>query len=303
MPSLRGRFFRWLVQRSVTKGSTYLKPLLVQRQEMEATMSRIKPSRKVTVQAVDCSGVPGEWIIPKTCLGGRTLLYCHGGGYYNGSLKTHRAFVANLAIILKAKALHFAYRLAPEHPFPAGVDDSVSVYRWLVENTTGPGSIVVAGESAGGNLALTILLQARTLGLPMPVLGVLLSPHLDFTFSGAAIQQNAESEILYTLEELQWMRGLYLGDDKATDETWWRDERVSPLWADLSGLPPILVHADSTEMLRDDAVVLAERIRLAGGRVELKVWDGLFHAFPLVSMIPEAKQALREIAAFAENYW
>ncbi|HIJ84535.1 MAG: Alpha/beta hydrolase [Magnetococcales bacterium] len=302
MPSLRGRFVRWLVRRVAAKGTTYVKPVSQQRQEMEDAIARIKVSKKVSVQPVVAAGIPGEWIIPKKNMGKRTLLYCHGGGYFKGSLATHRAFMAHLALLLEAQVFHFAYRLAPEHPFPAAVEDGLAVYRWLLSTPMDSKSIIIAGESAGGNLVLTTLLGARHAGLPLPAAAVCISPHFDFSFSQPAIRDNAESEVLYTLEELKWMRGIYLGP-KADDERLWRHDMVSPLFADLSGLPPLLLHADSTEMLRDDAVAMASRASAAGVVVELKVWRGLFHAFHLFTMIPEAKRALAEIRIFAEKYW
>ncbi|MBF0144843.1 MAG: alpha/beta hydrolase [Magnetococcales bacterium] len=302
MASIRGRILRWLVKKVAAKGTTSKKDIAVQRGEMEQRMARIKVPKNVAVQKVDCNGIPGEWFLPRGMIGNRTLMYCHGGGYYNGSLATHRAFVARLAEISRARALHFAYRLAPEHPFPAGVDDCLAVYRWLLATGVDPGSLMIAGESAGGNLVLTTLLGARAADVPLPAGAICISPHFDFTFSLPSIRENAASEVLYTLEELEWMRGIYLGD-AAGDVALWRHERVSPVWADLSGLPPLSLHADSTEMLRDDAVTLAQRIRDVGGSVELKVWRGLFHAFPLVSMIPESGEALREMAAFMDRHW
>ncbi|MEO5328685.1 MAG: alpha/beta hydrolase [Magnetococcus sp. THC-1_WYH] len=302
MPSIRGRLVRWIVQKVTTKGTTYQKPISQQRREMEERMGRIKVSRKVRIQRVDCSGVPGEWVIPRNLVGNRVVLYCHGGGYYNCSLGTHRAFVARLALALKARVLQFDYRLAPEHPFPAAVADSLKVYRWLLSQAVDPTSIMIAGESAGGNLVMTTLLGAKNGGLALPACAVCLSPHVDFTFSGKSIRDNAESELLYTLKELEWTREIYLGD-RASDNQLWKDAMVSPMMADLSGLPPLLIHVDDTEMLRDDGVTLAARANLAGVVTELRVWEGLFHAFALVSMIPEAGRVLKEIAVFGEKHW
>ncbi|MBF0110650.1 MAG: alpha/beta hydrolase [Magnetococcales bacterium] len=301
MPSLRGRMIRWLLRRMTAKGTTFRKPIARQREEMEQRMARLKVPRDVCIHSVDCSGVPGEWVIPEATSRSRTVMYFHGGGYYNGSLATHRSFVARLASVVQGKVLHFGYRLAPEHPFPAAVEDGLSVYRWLLAQGIDPQSLVIAGESAGGNLVATTLLEARSHNLPLPAAAVCISPHLDFTFSGPSIAENAASELLYTLEELEWMRGIYLGE-RWNREEFLREGRISPLWADLTGLPPLLLLADGTEMLRDDAVRMAEKIRTAGGKAELRIWPGLFHAFPLVSMIPEAGLALREIADFMDRH-
>lgn len=302
MPSIRGRMMRWLIKQMAGKGTNFQKPISRQRQEMEERTARIKVPKGVKISPVTVGGISGEWIIPEMTTGDRTLMYIHGGGYYNGSLSTHRAFVARLAQTLKVRACHFAYRLAPEHPFPAGVDDCLTIYRWLLEMPVHPGSLLIAGESAGGALVVTTLLGARAHGLPQPAAAICISPHLDFTFSSPSVRDNAESEVLYTLEELEWTRGVYLGP-QALDEKLWRHPMVSPLWADLAGLPPLLLHTTSAETLRDDAVIMAKRASDAGVRAELKVWEGLFHAFQLLSIIPESQKALLDIAQFVETCW
>ncbi|MBF0625896.1 MAG: alpha/beta hydrolase [Magnetococcales bacterium] len=301
MPSVRGRLTTWLLRVTTPKGRTFLKPIDQQRQEMEQRMARFKLPRGVRQEAAMADGVPGEWLIPPGGGSGRVLMYLHGGGYYNGSLATHRAVVARLARALQARAFHIDYRRAPEHPFPAGVEDCFRTYRWLLNNAPPARSLAIGGESAGGNLVMTTLLAARDHGLPLPGAAFCLSPHLDFTFSGASITSNAHGECLYTLEELEWMRGLYLGP-RAADASLWASPRVSPLHADLAGLPPLLLHASATEMLRDDAITLAQRVRAAGGTAELKIWPGLFHGFHMVPFLPETRQALREIAAFVARH-
>lgn len=263
-------------------------PITLQRRMVEGIL-RAGISPRIQVEAVTAAGVNGEWLTPENVAGERILYYIHGGGYCLGSLASHRMFVAWLARKLRCRALHIDYRLAPEHPFPAGLNDVVAVYKWILDQGIRPADVWIGGESAGGGLTLAALVSLRDAGLPLPAAGLLISPWIDLTMSGKSIQSRAASDPMITHAYMRNAAGMYHGDQDP------RSPLISPLFAGLHGLPPLLVHVGENEVLLDDAKGLAERCRLAGTEVTLKIWDDLFHAFPLFSYIPEAGEAMREI--------
>jgi len=245
----------------------------------------------VQISPAQVGGVRGEWV-EGTNAAKSVLLYLHGGGYFGCSPASHRP-------ITVAFALHgfrvFAadYRLAPEYPFPAAVDDSVAAYRGLLNEANLPRQIVIAGDSAGGGLALSLLLALRAAGTPLPAGAALFSPWTDLAATGESIRTNAARCAMFHGPDIGLSARYYLGD---TDP---RNPLASPLYADFTGLPPLLIHVGADEVLRDDSTRLAERARAAGVRVELKVWPVVPHAWQLApEKIPEARQSLRESAAF-----
>jgi acetyl esterase/lipase len=249
--------------------------------------------RDVEVQASDADGVPAEWIDVPGLDPSATILYLHGGGYAIGSLKTHRHLVADLARASGMRGLSVAYRLAPEHPFPAAVDDSVKVYRWLIAQGLDTQRIAIAGDSAGGGLTLATLIALRDAGDELPACAVVLSPWTDLAMAGVSVRTKAAADPLLTPNDLHRYAQWYLGE---TDP---RTPLASPLYGDLSGLPPLLVHVGTAEILLDDSVRLAERARGAGVDVTLDVQEDMVHVWHyFAQLVPEGEASVREVGAF-----
>jgi acetyl esterase/lipase len=245
------------------------------------------------VQAARIAGVPGEWVTSNAPVKG-VLLYLHGGGYFACSPQTHRAATCAFAL---AGYRTFApdYRLAPEHPFPAGLDDAVSVCRALLEEHD-PGRLVVAGDSAGGGMSVALLVRLREENASMPAAAALFSPFVDLAATGESMQRNSARCAMFTHDVIPRAARFYVGD---------RDVRMplaSPLYADLHGLPPLLIHVGEDETLLDDSVRLAARARDAGVTVELKVWPRVPHVWQLFHRyVPEGRASLREAAEFFDR--
>jgi monoterpene epsilon-lactone hydrolase len=263
------------------------------RRRTERTALRVLPWAGVRVTPVQAGSVPGEWVTPKTAHADRVLLYLHGGAWVFGSPRSHRALVANLARGARIRALSLDYRLAPEHPYPAGLDDCVAAFEWLVDSGIEPGRIVVVGDSAGGNLALALMLRLRDADSPLPSGAVLLSPVTDLEMSGRSHANRKALDPVFAVADLRVFIRAYAG---AHDP---REPYLSPLLADLHGLPPLLIHVGDHEVLLDDAVRLGERVRAAGVDGRTVVWPGMMHVFQTCApFLPEARRANREIAAF-----
>jgi epsilon-lactone hydrolase len=221
------------------------------------------------------------------------VLYLHGGGYVIGSLRSHRHLAAAIAGAAGASALSLDYRRAPEDPFPAAVDDAVASYRWLLEQGITPGRIVIAGDSAGGGLTVATLVALKDARVPLPAGGVCISPWVDLTFSGASYETKAAVDPIVRRPGIDEMARAYLGK---TDP---RTPLASPAFADLRGLPPLLIHVGSDEVLLDDAVQLALRAKAAGVSAMLEVWDRMIHVWHwFLPMLEEADSAIQGIGRF-----
>jgi len=219
------------------------------------------------------------------------MLYLHGGGYFACSPQTHRAIT--VAFAQHGFRVYVPeYRLAPEHPFPAAVQDAMAVYRGLLSSDIPADRLVLAGDSAGGGLTLALVLSARDAGLALPAAAALFSPWTDLAGTGESLITNRRRCAMFDTVKIAPRVALYLG---TTDP---RHPLASPLYADLSGLPPLLIHVGSDEVLLDDSTRLAERASVAGVRVELKIWPVVPHTWQLAPQIPEARQSLREAADF-----
>jgi acetyl esterase/lipase len=206
----------------------------------------------------------------------------------------HRAFLAQLARATGTRVLAVDYRLAPEHPYPAALEDAVAAYRWALDAGYAPSQVVVAGDSAGGGLALATVVALRDAGAPLPAGAVCLSPWLDLALTGASMRSNARVDPILSYEILDGYARLYAS---AHDRT---SPLISPLYADLRGLPPLLIQVGTEEVLLDDAVRCADRAQAAGVAVTLEVVDGMFHVFQMVGALPETQAAMREIAVFVK---
>jgi len=258
------------------------------RAEYERIGSRLAPPPGVAFEPVDAGGVPAEWARPESGESDAAVLYMHGGGYAIGSIGSHRALCARLALASGMPVLSIDYRLAPEHRFPAAVDDALASYRWLLARCGDPGRIVLAGDSAGGGLVLATLLAAREAGLPQPAAAVCLSPLTDMAKEGASMRTHAHLDPIVDPAGSAENAQRYLGPDGDP-----RHPLASPLYGDLRGLPPLLVMVGTWEVLLDDSTRLAERARAAGVDVDLQVWEEMIHVWPFfASFFPEGQQAI-----------
>ena len=248
----------------------------------------------VHCKPVSADGVAAEWIeAPGADLG--VILYLHGGAYALGSIDTYREFVARMARATSMVGLAINYRLAPEHPFPAALEDATAAYGWLLAQGVDPSRIIIAGDSAGGGLALAALVVLRDTGNPLPAGAVCLSPWTDLTLSGASIQSNADVDCILDADSLEVYAKLYAGEGDLASPL------ISPVFADLSDLPPLLIQVGTDEILLDDARRCAARARQMGVDVTLEIWDEMFHVFQLVALLPETKKAAGHITEFVSQ--
>jgi monoterpene epsilon-lactone hydrolase len=262
---------------------------------MEKIAVPVPPDVKCT--PVNAGGVPAEWIVAPGAADDRFLLYLHGGGYVLGSINTHRELVSRLSRAGGVRALALDYRLAPENPFPAAVNDATVAYRWLLSQGAKPERTAIAGDSAGGGLALATLVAIRDAKLPLPAAGVCLSPWADMEGVGASMTSKAKEDPVVQKEGLLGMAKLYLGG--ADPKT----PLAAPLHADLRGLPPLLIQVGSAETLLDDSTRVAERAKAAGVKVDLQVWNEMIHVWQLFApFLPEGQQAIEKIGAFIREY-
>jgi acetyl esterase/lipase len=254
-----------------------------------------------TITPVDANGVPCEWIVADDASPDARLLYFHGGGYVIGSLNTHRHLSAAISHASGCAVLAVDYRMAPEDPFPAAVDDALAAYRFLRDNgPDGPGeasSSFISGDSAGGGLTLITMLAARDAGLPMPDAAMPLSAWTDLTGSGETMETRREADPVVTREALDDMASHYLGDGDL------KQPLASPLYADLSGLPPLLMQVGDAEMLLADTTRVVEKARAAGVDVTEEIWPEMFHVLQhFCQAFPEAQEAVDRIGEFAKSH-
>jgi epsilon-lactone hydrolase len=254
-----------------------------------------RPPKDTQTTAVDAGGVRAVRIAVRQARSDRCVLYFHGGGYAFGTAKLCRDFTWRIGAAAHACVIYFDYRLAPEHPFPAAVEDAATVYRWL-EGRFDPRRIAFMGESAGGGLVLATLLKLRDEGLPLPGAAVAVSPWTDLALTGPSLQSNAAADPMLNAAHLPALAHGYLaGVDP-------RHHYASPLYGDGSGLPPTLIHVGSDEILRDDAVRMADKLRAAGCEAEIEVWPRMPHAWHLYARIlPEGRRAMEKIGAFLQR--
>lgn len=245
-------------------------------------------------ERVSAGGVDGEWIAVAGAPLDRAILYFHGGGFRLGSVSSHRDLIARIAGASGCRVLAINYRLAPEHRFPAALDDALAAYDWLRDQGLKPENIAFAGDSAGGNLALAAMLRLRERGLPLPVAGVLMSPWTDLAATGASYVGRADADPIHARPMILALARSYLGPDGEPHHP-----LASPLYADLAGLPPLLIQTGDRETVLDDSTMFAEKARAAGVDVDLQVWDGMIHVFQMFGAeLDEARRAIDDIAKF-----
>jgi acetyl esterase/lipase len=247
---------------------------------------------------VTVNDIPGEWIVPEGLSTGRVILYFHGGGFNSGSIESHRALAGNIASICKARVLIIDYRLAPEHPYPCGLQDCLTAYEWLLASGITNDQIAIMGDSAGGNLTLALLVQLRDLGKPLPRLAVCLSPATDLTMSGESWKPKVSKDYMLDPTNIHTCIEIYLREADP------HLPLISPLYADLHGLPPMLIQIGSDEALLSDATRFAQKAKEAGVPVRLEIWEGMQHVWQFAARyLPEGRQAIEKIGEFTERLY
>jgi len=261
-------------------------------------LSRLAPLHKdAKLENVDAGGVPAAWMITPEVVKDRAILYLHGGGYVQGSIISHQDLAQRISSVSKTKLLILDYRLAPEHPFPAALEDSISAYEWLINNEGyNPKNLIIAGDSAGGGLTLATLVKLRDQGISLPAAAVCLSPWTDLALTGDSMKLKVHEDPFVSPDGLMFYARLYLGK---TDP---KNPFASPLYADFGGLPPLCIQVGSAEILLDDSTRLAKRAREAGVEVQLDIWEDMIHVFQAFAvMAPEGTEGINKIGEFIKK--
>ena len=285
MASLQAHVTTWILKRKLKPKLALAENALDVRRLLRPEPYRVPPSVRITPKTV--GGVPGEWV--EAAASSPTMLYLHGGGYVACTVVTHRPITAGFAL-RGLRVFAPEYRMAPEHLFPAAVEDAVAVYWALLDQ--GISNIVVGGDSAGGGLALAMMLALRDAGVALPAAAALFSPWTDLAATGESLVTNDDRCALFRGDKIGPGALYYLGTADP------KNPLASPLYGDLKGLPPMLIHVGENEVLLDDSRRFAERARAAGVEVEIKIWPVVPHDWQLVPAMPEAKQSMREAAEF-----
>jgi acetyl esterase/lipase len=298
MSSIRAK-----IMRSIS--SAYIRRLDVHNLDVQAIRRRwsrighvMMTAIGVRIEADRINGLYVEWLTPKGRMDGKLLLYLHGGGYVVGSCDMYRQFVSHIARAGQIRTLLPEYRLAPEHRFPAAIDDSVAIYRSLLAMGIKAGDIMIAGDSAGGGLAVATLLALRDAGDPLPAAAVLLSPYLDLTGSGESMRTRAAQDPFFRAEDLPAAADHYCEPHQR------RFPLVSPVFADVEGLPPMFIQVGDDEILLSDSERFTDACIAAGIAVELEIWPEMWHVFQMfVGKMPEARHAVNKIGQYIRSRW
>jgi len=296
MSSIRARILRFI-------SSAYVKRIniedidLVKVRRLWSWLGRLMITAFfVRVESDRINGLYAEWLTPKNSMDGKLLLYLHGGGYVVGGCDMHRQMVSHLARAGRIRTLLPEYRLAPEHKFPAAIDDAVSIYKSLLDMGIKAEDIIFAGDSAGGGLAVATLLSLRDAGEPLPAAAVLLSPFLDVTGSGKSMQSRAERDPWFSPEDLPVVADMYCEAHQR------RFPLVSPVFADMEGLCPMFIQVGDDEILLSDSERIADECVAAGIEVELQVWPEMWHVFQMfVGKMPESRAAIRKMGDYIQS--
>lgn len=254
-------------------------------------------ANQIEFEKTSAAGVPGEWVRHDNATRGRVIFYLHGGGYCIGNIDSHRELLCRLALSGATSVFAIDYRLAPEHPFPAQLEDSIAAYRWLIDDQgIDPAGIVIAGDSAGGGLTLSTLIRLRDRGEALPAAAVCLSPWADLEARGGSFLSNERFDYLSRPAVRKFARRFVAKHDL-------RNPLAAPVHADLTGLPPLLIQAGGAESLLDDSLTLARKARDAGVAVELDVWPGMVHVWQLfAAFVPQGKAAIDDIGRFVRHH-
>ena len=269
------------------------------RESLEKLAELVELPSEVKLENCQISGIKAVWIITPQSNSENIILYLHGGGYMEGSLKSHQDLAMRIGRVSKAKILLIDYRLAPENPFPAAINDVVSCYEWLNKNQKVPPSkIIFAGDSAGGGLTISSLLKLRELGFELPCAAICLSPWTDLAMEGNSINNNSNSDKFLKIWDVMFMASLYIQNNDP------KNPYISPIYGDLKGLPPLLIQVGSSELILDDSVRLAEKAKEAGVEVELDIWEDMIHVFQaFADWAQEGKDAIKKVGEFAQSHF
>lgn len=267
------------------------------REQLEAAMLRPCRPHGLIISEQNTNGVKSELVYWDYDTPRRYVVYLHGGGYVLGSIDTHRELAAQIAHRANARVLIVEYRLAPEGPYPAGLNDAQAAYQWLLDIGVTPAQIAFAGDSAGGGLALALMQRLKAANLPLPAAGVFLSPWVDLTCSTPSLDTNTATDLILNKAQMQSFAHVYAGGHPLSDAG------ISPLFGDLSGLPPSLVQVSRQELLLDDGIRLAERLQQAGSEAKISKWSQMPHVWQLLHRyLPQADEALRELGDFLQEH-
>ncbi len=288
----------------VIKGLYYTRDLEIKkrvndhRKALEKMAVGTKIPEDVECENVNISDISALWCKIPESKNDRVILFFHGGAYIAGSADVSKYHSVYISRVSNAELLSVNYRLAPEHQYPAALDDAVKTYKWLVEQKVfSPKKVVLVGVSAGGGLTIATLLKLRELGIELPVAAVCISPWVDLAFTGETFRSRANIDPFTTPDGLEFAAHLYIGDDNA------KNPFISPVYADLYGLPPLYIMAGTAEILHDDAVRLAESATKAGVDVILDIWEDMIHGFPVfASVAPESREAIEKIGEFIRKH-
>ncbi|MFX0167578.1 MAG: alpha/beta hydrolase [Candidatus Hodarchaeota archaeon] len=250
------------------------------------------------IEEITVNGISSVWITSPNALKDHVVLYLHGGGYISGSINSHKDLGARISLASESRVLLIEYRLAPEYPYPAALEDAVAAYKWLIDiEGINPKKIIIGGESAGGGLTAATLLKLRDLDISLPVAAFLLSPWTDLEMTGDSFRKNKRLDPVINASEAYFFADLYLGDNDP------KNPYISPLYGDLKELPPLLIQVGSAEIILDDSTRFAEMAKVAGVEVTLEVWEDMVHGFHLFAAItPEGQQAIEKIGEFIQKH-
>ena len=293
MISLRAKIIRSLTGAYFSKVDVHKPDAYATHRRWHKLANVLRTAPGVEVEKCDFRGLNSEWLTPKGVADGKLLLYLHGGAYIVGGCGTHRQLVSHIAAAAGVRALLPEYRLAPEHPFPAAIDDAVGVYRALIADGYAAEKIVIAGDSAGGGLTMATLLSLRETGDPLPAAACLLSPWLDLASTGESMTRRAHRDPWFEPEDMPIIASHYC------DKSMFKQPLVSPVYADLSGLPPLYIQVGEDEILLSDSTRAADKVREVGGEVDIEIWPDMWHVFQVfVHQMPESRAAIRKLGIY-----
>ena len=294
MASIQNFLIRGFLKAVVKKKQMTEVPVQVTRDRLTKLMKMARVPKKVSFEKTNCDGINAEWTIPDSLSSNKgVVLYIHGGAYIAGSISTHRPLVGRIAIASQIKCLSIDYRYAPENPFPAGLDDAVKCYYWLIKQGYDHNKIVIMGDSAGGGLAIATLLRLRDEKAPQPVAGVCMSPWIDLTCSQDAGVRLAEKDPMLTAEAGKIFSKLYAGKEDV------KHPYISPLYADLKGLPPLFIQASNWEIVLDENLAFEKKAKEAGVDIKLELWDKMVHVWQgFAPILPEATKAINILGKY-----